>query len=59
VGSTLVLQPPIVPFSVANSSVLGADLPPAEMMNPIVALVTTPVGDEVPEPFLKAGIVTI
>src|SRR5260370_26908582 len=53
-GSMLLFQPAIVPSSVANSSALGADLPPTEMTNPVVALVATPVGDELP----GAGIVT-
>ena len=49
-------QPAIVPSSVANSSVLGADCPPDEMTNPEVALVATPVGADMPPP--GAGIVT-
>src|SRR5450759_48620 len=59
VGSTLAFQPAIVPSSVANNSVLGADLPLAEMTKPVVALVDTPVGDDLPAPFPGAGIVTI
>src|SRR5919197_419363 len=57
VGSTLLFQPAIVPSSVANSSVLGADWPPEEMTNPDVPLVATPVGDEEPVP-PGAGMVT-
>src|ERR671937_1266605 len=56
VGSTLLFQPAIVPSSVANSSVLGADWPPDEMTKPDVPLVATPVGAAVPPP--GAGIVT-
>src|SRR5919201_5165259 len=56
VGSTLLFQPAIVPSSVANSSVLGPELPPEEMTNPDVPLVATPVGAEVPPP--GAGMVT-
>jgi len=54
-GSTLLMQPAIVPSSVANCSALGAELAPAVMLNPVVALVTTPVGAGVPEPFRGAG----
>src|ERR671935_1954537 len=54
VGSTLLFQPAIVPFSVANSSVLGADWPLEEMTNPDVPLVATPVGDEEPVPSAPA-----
>src|SRR6516162_3612502 len=50
VGSTLLFQPAIVPSSVANSSVLGADFPADEMTKPGEALVATPVGGEVPVP---------
>src|SRR5919201_1987444 len=57
VGSTLLFQPAIVPFSVANSSVLGPELLPEEMTKPDVPFVATPVGDEVPVP-PGAGIVT-
>src|SRR5215470_13322081 len=57
-GSTLMLQPAIVPSSVANSSVLGADLPPAEITKSDVAFVATPVGADVPEP-PGAGIVIV
>src|ERR687887_496961 len=50
VGLTLLFQPAIVPSSVANSSVLGPDLPPDEITKPGVAFVATPVGAEVPPP---------
>src|SRR5512144_1587780 len=59
VGSTALFQPAIVPSSVANSCVLGAELPPAEMTNPVVALVTTPVGFDGPVLFPGAGMVTV
>src|ERR1051325_8479480 len=49
-GSTSMLHPAIVPSSVANSSVPGALLPFAEMTKPVVALLTTPVGADAPEP---------
>src|SRR5919201_2289246 len=55
-GSTLLFQPAIVPSSVANSSVLGPELPPDEMTKPNVPLVATPVGDELPV-LAGAGIV--
>ncbi len=58
VGSTVEFHPAIVPSSVANSSTLGAEAAPVEMMNPLVALVATPVGDDLPAPFPGAGIVT-
>src|ERR671937_337531 len=57
VGSTLLFQPAIVPFSVANSSALGPDRPPEEMTKPAVPLVVAPVGAAVPTP-LGVGIVT-
>src|SRR5437868_3224374 len=57
-GSTSILHPAIVPSSVANSSVPGALLPFAEMTKPVVALVTTPVGADAPEP-PGAGIVIV
>src|SRR5947209_951073 len=50
VGSTLLFHPAMVPSSVANSSVLGPKWAPAAMPKPDVALLTTPVGDEVPLP---------
>src|SRR5262245_59411334 len=57
VGSTLLLQPAMVPSSVANSSVAGPAPWPDEMPRPFVALVATPVGAEAPGP-LGPGIVT-
>src|SRR5262245_51625641 len=57
VASTLLFQPAIVPSSVAKSSVAGPDLVPEEMTKPVVALVATPVGAEVPVP-AGVGIVT-
>ena len=57
VGSTVLFQPAIVPSSVANNSVLGAELPFAVMMKPAVPLVATPVGAEAPVP-PGAGTVT-
>src|ERR1051325_2592951 len=57
-GSTSMLQPAIVPSSVANSSVPGALLPFAEMTKAVVALVTTPVGADAREP-PGAGIVMV
>src|SRR5947208_47236 len=48
VGSTFAFHPAIVPSSVANSSALGAEAAPAEMTNPFVPLVTTPVGEDLP-----------
>src|SRR5437868_2040047 len=56
VGSTSAFHPAIVPFSVANNSVAGADLPPAEITKPFVPLVATPVGAPGPPP--GAGTVT-
>src|SRR5262249_7368940 len=47
----------MVPSSVANNSVLGPDFPDAEITKPLVALVATPVGEDVPPP--GAGMVTI
>src|SRR5437879_5390432 len=58
VGSTLLFHPAIVPSSVANNSLLGPDSVPDEMTKLAVALVVTPVGDEVPVP-PGPGIVTI
>src|SRR5947209_1817093 len=57
VGLTLLFQPAMVPSSVANSSVLGAEAVPAVMTKPVVALVATPVGADIPEP-PGAGMVT-
>src|SRR5437763_17193488 len=56
VGLTSPFQPAIVPFSVAKSSLAGAELPPAEITNPFVPLVATPVGAAVPP--AGAGMVT-
>src|SRR5690349_19685372 len=54
----LVFQPAIVPSSVAKIWVLGAEFAPAEMMKSVPALVTTPVGADVPE-LPGAGIVIV
>src|SRR5262249_47973549 len=56
-ASTLLFQPAIVPSSVAKSSVAGPELAPEEITKPVVALVATPVGAEVPVP-AGVGIVT-
>src|SRR5438045_224103 len=53
--STLLLQPTIVPSSVANNSTAGPDAAPELITKPLVALVATPVGDDVP----PLGAVTI
>src|SRR5919201_1256027 len=55
-GSTSAFQPAIVPSSVANSSVLGPERPPEEIVNPKPPLVAAPVGADVPPP--GRGIVT-
>lgn len=56
VGLTVAFHPAIVPSSVANSSMLGAEAAPAEITNPLVA---TPVGEDLPAPPPGAGIVMI
>src|SRR5215472_15455235 len=56
--STLTLQPAMVPSSVANSSVAGADLTPDEMTKSEVALLATPVAALAPEP-LGLGIAIV
>src|SRR5437879_290019 len=56
-ASTVLFQPARVPSSVANSSVLGPDLPAEEITKPLAALVATPVGAPVPVP-PGPGIVT-
>src|SRR5262245_21488557 len=53
----LLLHPAMVPSSVANNSVAGPAASPDEITKPPVALVATPVGDEVPTP-PGPGIVT-
>src|SRR5207248_1437040 len=58
VESTLAFHPAIVPSSVANNSVLGAEAAPDAMTNPLVALVTTPVGADLPPLVPGTGIVT-
>jgi hypothetical protein len=50
--------PRVVPSKVANSSVLGADLPPDEITNPWVSFVAMPVGFAF-VPALAPGIVTL
>src|SRR5262249_52242040 len=57
--STVLFQPAIVPSSVANNCVAGAEFAPDVMTKPGGTLVVIPVGADSPVLFPGAGIVTV